>query len=103
MKLSVPFLDIRGKQVEEGGDDVTVADVICSRLLIDTGTAEEKLNYFCIAMKIQKGGEIDLTLAERTIIKTVVGKTGTPLMYGRLCELFDAEEKKEKEQKKRKR
>ncbi len=90
MDLSIPFLDIEGKPVEKDGKAVLLSHVITSCLASGAGTAEEKLGYFSLALRIQSSSkDINLTLAERTMIKEVVGKTGTVLTVGRVWELFD--------------
>ena len=93
MKLAIPFLDIKGKPVVQENETVLLQDVITSCLVNSTGTAEQKLNYFSLSLKIQDAEDVELTLAERTMIKDVVGKVGTVLMLGRIHELFDAEPK----------
>ncbi len=110
MNLSVPFLDMKGEPVtkgegkcqhcskhcghsEEKDEPVPLSQIIANCLASGTGTAEEKLNYFSLALTIQNSGEdIDLTLAERTMIKDVVGKNGTVLTVGRVWEAFEDKE-----------
>lgn len=96
MKLAVPFLDIKGEPVIQDGESVMLTQVITSCLVNSTGTGEQKLNYFSLSLKIQGAEDVELTLAERTMIKEIVGKTGTVLMVGRVQELFDDAKSKPK-------
>lgn len=52
-------------------------------------TPEQKLKIFGLAQRLFQGDTIDLTVDEATLIKERVGVVYAPLVYGRICEVFD--------------
>jgi len=58
-------------------------------------TAEQKNKAFQISIKLFANKEVDLTLDDRTFIKERAGVISGVIVYGRLCELLEGEDKKE--------
>ncbi len=57
----------------------------------------EKLKRFELAQKINKGGEIEVTVEEITLIKQLIGEYLPIIIVGRCYELLDPKEKVESE------
>lgn len=60
-------------------------------------TAERKNQLYQITKKLYSGNEVDFTPSQLEIIKERVGKVYGPLIYGRVLDLIDGEEKTAKE------
>lgn len=52
-------------------------------------SGEEKLKIFELSMKIQKEDEPDLSLDERSLIKTKAETHATPMIYGQIANLLE--------------
>lgn len=57
----------------------------------ETLTAESKAQIYYLSTKLYSSKEVDLTESDRDFIKDRVSKIyNSPLIYGRICDLFDA-------------
>ncbi len=76
------------------GKDWTIGEACCTALLspyqdephID---GKEKINRYKIALKVNEGGEQDLTAEEITALKLLIAKAFPPLVVGRAYEILD--------------
>ena len=91
--LETVMTDIHGKPY----DDVTTLGKICL-LAFQTParsdealTGPEKLAQYVLATKLVKGGTVDLSAEDITLIKDRLAKTIQALAYGRACELLEAD------------
>ena len=48
----------------------------------DKTTPEEKINQYELALKVNKGGNIKLTVEDASMLKKLIGKIYGPLVYG---------------------
>lgn len=102
--FNTPLLNIAGKQMKEGQKDgngveteipLTVKNPIIVALLERLPnepalSTEKNLYHFSLALKIQSGGEVELTPEDIVEIKTAVEKfySNSPLIVGRIFEFL---------------
>ena len=88
-----PLCDLTGKPLKEpGGASPTVKDVVVNALITateGTPTATDKFARYQLARKIAKGGDVDLTPEDLTLVKLVVGQVYGPLVVGQVFEWAD--------------
>lgn len=58
----------------------------------ETPVAEDKAQIYYLSVKLFRGKEVDLTHGDIVFIKDRVSKVYGPLIYGRICDLFDGNE-----------
>ena len=89
---------------DQDGKPLTVRDAIAVALNNytqgETPTAEQKNKAFQISLKLYANKEVDLTLDDRAFIKERAGKISGSLIYGRICELLEGEDKEKESEKK---
>lgn len=93
--FSTPLLDLKGKPLKEGNNDVTLGAAVASALLTpladdQNATGESKAKRFKIALKVADGGKQEVAIEDLAEIKRLVGKTLTPLAVGRIYEILEA-------------
>lgn len=92
MKINVtqPILGYDDKPIQNEGKDLTIRTVLLTALNAPIpGSAEDKLRYFDLSMRIYKEDILDISLEDIVHIKTQVAKSFTPIVCGRLFFLFD--------------
>lgn len=94
IQFDTPILDLQGQPIPDGDKSVTLASLSCAALSAqfndETGlAAEEKYKRFKLGLKIVGGGEIDVSLDERALLKQLIGKAFPPVMVGRAFDLLD--------------
>ncbi len=73
---------------------MTLEDVVTMNLLKEdpTCTPTERFNRFLLSEKIKEAaGEVDLTVDELHMIKSVVGENPNPLLVGRVWKYIESE------------
>jgi hypothetical protein len=84
-----------GKIVKEDNNPLTLRTVFVASLNAtekgEVRTAEDKAKAFQISSKLYDNNEVKLTVDDMAFLKERVGKFFSPLVYGRVCELFDGE------------
>lgn len=77
----------------EGKKSITIRIVIVNSLnsIIpqEAMSADDKSKVFQLSMKMYTEDNPDFTVDELSFIKTRVGKIYNPLVYGRICQIFD--------------
>lgn len=71
---------------------MTLANAACDALIIPDSqqqSGDEKAAQFALAMKIVKGGEVEITPEQATLIKKRIGAAFGPLVVGRAYELLN--------------
>lgn len=85
LNFDAPLIELDGTPaLDEKNNSLKLFDII-SRLVCGVYNdepnlpADEKFARGTLAMKIRKGGDIELSVEEQFIIKQLVGKGGSPL------------------------
>lgn len=103
IKLRDTITDYEGKPVtvpnEETGTKtpLTYFDVFINSLNSQAPgemplTAEKKSQIYQISKKMYQSNEPNFTTNELSLIKERIGKTYAPMVYGKICDLFDGVE-----------
>lgn len=91
VKLSNPILNFEGEPIQQNGEVVTYGNIIRNVLGApsDKDNGEKKLKKFDLGLKCV-ADEVELDLDERKFIKDLVDEFGlNPIIYGRICNLFE--------------
>lgn len=97
--FTLPICNLNGEPINEDGKPVTLCTVALSALLASfpdeqSLSGAEKVNRMQLALKINKRPrEVDLTVEQLALLKTLIGKGFGPLAVGRAYELLEAEPK----------
>lgn len=82
-----------GENVDYQGKPLTLRDAftgaINNTLPNEVLTAEQKAKIYALSIKIYSANEINLTVDDMAFIKERCAIIWNPLIYGRVCELFD--------------
>lgn len=102
------ILDLKGEPLRDGSakegepvSDLTVGAVIVQTVLTpmkgdENLSGSDKVTYFKIAMRVSNAdGEVEFTAAEVTKVLARIGKAWTPLVVGRVHEIFEEPETEE--------
>lgn len=96
MKVNVDkvLTDLNGKNIEDDGAHLTLKTVAVNCLLSQhpddsRSTGEEKLKRYQLAKEIFKGGEVELTAEDASLVKRLVGRAYGPLVVGQVFPLLD--------------
>lgn len=85
--FDLKIVDLDGKPVSDGGTDLTAA-VVCAAALLNGGDDKtptaEKVTRYELAVRVRKGGDVDLTVDELKLISDSVGKMYTPIVVGQV-------------------
>lgn len=102
--FNVPLLDAFGKQCEEGGKKLTLADVAVQALTAhcpgdENLTPTDKINLMSLAIRIaevadKENGEREFSKEELVRMKDRAGRNVQILAFARLLEIIDSDEKK---------
>ena len=93
-----PILDLSGKPVKQDDSaksaNATLGTVAVNALMAayrdeDSLSGADKARRYALALKINKGGTVDLKSEDVTTIKTLIGKAFNPLIVGRAYEIID--------------
>ena len=92
--ISGPVLDQKGKEIKDPktSELLTLFDVICTGLLGQTDqriATEEKTRRYKLWKKLEEGKELELSSEEISKIKEAVGEFYSPLIHGRVTDLFE--------------
>lgn len=95
--LTQPVLDYDKKilRIKKDGEekDLVLKEVFITALNTqapgEVPTVEQKIKIFELSTKMFTLDSMSLTVDEAAFIKERVGKIYNPLVYGRICELFD--------------
>ena len=82
------------KPAKQGEKTLTMIDltVVCIDGSDDKdSTGTEKARKFALAIKVHKGGTIDLSTEEISLLKTLADKVLTTLSHGRYSEFLDTD------------
>ena len=94
--------DIEGNVLEENGKHITLKSICINAALGHTESerlsGEQKLNLYELAIKIRKGGVIDLTAEEIVTLKDRIGKLYYALVVGQGFDMLEGKEQKEEEE-----
>lgn len=93
MKLNfdIELKNLSGEPVIENDKPVILRNLVTNAVLVpeEGEEGEIKLTKWNLALKIDKGGEIDLTPEEVVLIKRMVGKYHIPMVVGRIYPLLN--------------
>lgn len=82
--------NIDGSDIVENGKTAKMSTAICNALMVsDEGSGEEKLQRYNLAVKINAGGDIDLSVNDCHLIKRLVEKYHGPLIVGQIIPILD--------------
>jgi len=92
--LTTVMLDIDGKLLKKGKDDLTLKTVIISALLqlsVDEKnlSIDEKLKRYDLALRIQKSDAISLESDDIVLIKKLVNKIYGTIIVGQVCNILE--------------
>lgn len=100
--LDVPMLDMDGEQVTDRVKGVdrpaTIKNFIVNSLALLNGeqiSGEEKMIRYKLAMRLNEGGEQELTPEELVLIKKTVGTMYAPLIVGQVFTWADSDRGKQ--------
>ena len=90
--FSTQLLDYADKPAKQGEKALTMIDL--TMMCIDgsddkDSTGSEKARKFALAIKVFKGGIVDLNTEEIALLKQLADKVLTTLCYGRYIEFLD--------------
>jgi len=95
--LDIPVHDLDGEQAIDrvrGVDrPATVKHFIVNALALVNGeqvSGEEKMRRYKLAMRLNEGGEQDLTPEDLSLIKSVIGVMYAPLIVGQIYDWADS-------------
>jgi len=73
-----------GDSLKDNGKLLKLKDICINALMSmdENTTPEEKINQYELALKVNKGGEVELSSENRVLLKKLVGKLYGPLVYG---------------------
>ncbi len=93
IKVLTEILDLAGKPMKEGKNDLTLRMVLSKALTeLTTGdkpdekSSVEKLN---LALRIVNNDEVDLSVKDAKLLMELVGKMYFPIVAGRVCHILD--------------
>lgn len=104
INLTQPILDYENKEIKENDKIVDLRQIFIGALnnsvVGDDGRAEvilaeDKAKIYQLSVKLYEANEVDLTIDDRSFIKERVGKLYTPIVYGRVCEILEGDDKKD--------
>lgn len=92
--LDLAMKDLNGETIySEEGRARPMKSIVTEALLAsfpnETASGEEKLKRYLLAMKVNVGGEVDLSPEEIVMIKDLVGKGFSPLVVGQVFGLLN--------------
>lgn len=99
IKVTDTILGMDGAPLKNGEEELTYRDVFYNAL--NTFRPEEKpsdvdkTKCFEVMQILFASDEPELKVDQATLLKERVGKTYTPIVYGRVCELIDGAGKEE--------
>ena len=102
MKINVSevLTTIDKKPLKVDGADMTLKDA-CIRALFALSnedmkrqSGQEKMDRYTLGLKINKGGEVDLTVDEAAKVKGLIGETFGPVVVGPAWLLLEGKESK---------
>ena len=89
-----PFVGFDGKPIIEQGETVHIGERL-SFFLFSISTLnsqmmgqEQKYQAYKLMRKLQKGGEVELTEEEKTLVKQVAAETFSVGAYGQIVEIL---------------
>lgn len=81
-----------GTEASGPGTAISMKSIVTSALLApDDATGLKKAERYAMAVRLQKGGDIDFTVDELSEIKELVGKFFPPLTVGQIYALIEKE------------
>jgi hypothetical protein len=93
IKITDQLTDYEGRKLVEGTTPVTYRRVFVTALNAfdekDRPSPDQMALIYALSTKLYNSNEIDLTLEEAALIKERVGKTFSPLVYGRTVDLLE--------------
>jgi hypothetical protein len=97
MKINFSFTPvdiISGNPLKDGEKDATLASVCVQALMASTPedasmSAEEKVQAYVIASRIIKGGVVDVSVEEASLLKKRVAKLYGPMVVGQCLPALD--------------
>jgi hypothetical protein len=97
INFSAILLDLQDKPLMQPGDSPAPATLawIASEALLratDDKDGQKKYQLYALAMKVGKGGEVELKSEDIALIKTKVGEQFAPLVVGRAFDLLEQSE-----------
>lgn len=96
MKLNVEQVikDYEGNDLMEGKKIVTIKHVIVTALnnMSENMSVDDKIRAFNISVRVTLGGEVELSLDDRKLIKDKMGKIYAPVIIGRVIPLLEGSE-----------
>lgn len=92
--LDKKITTLKGEDVPVNGEPSTVRQVVVDSLLAqmpnENPAANEKVDRYKLAVRLNDGGEQELSPEEIVLIKKLVGKNYGPLVVGQVFALLDA-------------
>lgn len=92
--LDTKITTLKGEEVPVNGEPATVRGIVVDALLAqmpgENPDSKEKVDRYKLAVRLNDGGEQDLTPEEIVLIKKLVGKNYGPLVVGQVFALLDA-------------
>ncbi|MCD6262343.1 MAG: hypothetical protein J7J52_04905 [Deltaproteobacteria bacterium] len=93
VNMSAELKTLDGEPLIDAGKPVTLKDVSVNALLAqqerETLDAKEKLARYELALKVNKGGDVEVTVEEIAKIKDCVGKVYPTLVVGQVFHLLE--------------
>lgn len=95
--LDTLFKNLDGTDCVNMDKPVSIKSIVIDTLLdvnIDgqqQATSEEKLKRYDLAMRCKDGGDVDFTVEELSLLKSLVGKKWAPLIVGQFYHYCDGE------------
>lgn len=82
--------NIDGTDIVENGKAGKMATAICNALMVsDECSGEEKLQRYNLAVKVNAGGDTDLSVNDCHLIKRLVEKYHGPLIVGQIIPILE--------------
>lgn len=87
--------DFEGKKIVDNERPVTLGAISINSLFAmakdDNTSGEEKLKRYDLGMRLKKGGVVDVTAEEVTLLKNLIGKFYSVLVVGQAYKILEGE------------
>ena len=95
VQMSAPVLDLKGKEIIEDNEPLTIGDACVNAILNADVSAEtgekEKMERYRLAQKVEGHVDAELTMEEIVQVKKWVGKIYSVMVVGFVFDHFEAE------------